>query len=101
MNASEDGTHSRALLDPGDAAIQISDAEQDMIEISRHIFLRKETAGGNHGRASYCEKHSSRQRPGRTGVDHTKHRQHCRCHTSLVIHRFNCPAGAWLGMTWG
>src|SRR5215471_7373796 len=69
MNATEDGTHSRALLDPGDAAIQISDAEQDMVEISRHIFLRKETDGRNHCRTSYGEKHSSRQ--SRTGVDHT------------------------------
>src|SRR5215472_778937 len=86
MNASEDGTHSRALLDPRDAALQISDAEQDMIEISRHIVLRKKTWGRNHDRPSQSEKHSSRQQRGRTEADYP---------ISLVFRHGTFGHGAW------
>src|SRR5215472_3040256 len=86
MNTTEHGTHSRALLDPGDAAIQLGDAQQDMIEISRHIVLRKETGGRNHGRASQSEKHSSRQQRGRTEADYP---------ISLVFRHGTFGHGAW------
>src|SRR5215472_5589677 len=70
MNATEDGTHSRTLLNPGDASIQIVNAEKDMVEIGRHIVLRKETGGSDHGRPNLGDKHSSRQQRGRTMADH-------------------------------